>query len=411
MTTSSEHIRLLFMEQLTGTLSESDSEELSELLATDAEARAMWALLAEEADVLNAGAFAGGLDPQAELALLHAVQSGAAETRADNVGRMEKTIFPETAAAVNFPGQTGAIISLYKRWLIRAAAVLLVLATGALYFVLKPSPVKAPLAGNQYVPSKKQAVQLLIAGQETVALTGDSAIQQLQSGGVQLQNNTNGLAYTGNGNSAMNILQVPPMQDYRITLSDGTEVWLNAATRLRFPFDFTGNKREVYLEGEGYFKVAPNSNQPFIVHTAHTTVWVLGTTFNINTYDSKETTSLVAGAVVVTGPDSNKVQLKPGREAVYSGAEKLQIQYFEEGDALSWMKGLSYFHNTTLQDMQPLLQRWFDVKVVFDHPAVGNTMVTGMVEKNKLPEFLQDLQTTTHIRYYFSSHQLHFDLP
>ncbi|HEY9258413.1 FecR family protein [Chitinophaga sp.] len=406
MTTSSEHIRLLFMEQLTGTLSESDSEELSDLLATDAEARALWAVLAEEADVLNAADFAGGLDPQAELALLHAAQSGV-----DHVIVMEPAVLPERTATAHLPAQAGVIIPLYRCRLFRAAVVLLVLAAGGLYFILRPSAVKAPLAGNHYVPAKKQAVQLLIAGQEAVALTGDSAIQQLQSGDVQLQNGTNGLAYTGNGSNAMNTLQVPPAQDYRLTLSDGTAVWLNATTRLRFPFNFSGNKREVYLEGEGYFKVAKNSTQPFIVHTAHTTVQVLGTAFNINTYDTKETTSLVEGAVMVIGPDSNKIQLKPGREAVYSGVDKLRVQDFEEGDALSWMKGISYFHNTTLQDMQPLLQRWFDVKVVFDHPMVGNTMVTGMVEKNKLPEFLQDLQTTTHIRYYFSGNQLHFDLP
>ncbi|MBO9727487.1 MAG: FecR family protein [Chitinophaga sp.] len=376
------------MEQLTGTLSESDSEELAHLLATNAAAREIWASLEEAAAVLDATTFAQELDPAAELARLHAIQ--------------------ETAVPV-------ARVSLLHRyrWLIRvAAAVLLLLAATGLYHLLKPVRVMVPLAAEHpYTPAKPQAVQLLIAGQTALALTGDSAIQQLQSGGVQLQNSKNGLAYTGNGNDAMNTLLVPAAADYRLTLSDGTEVWLNAATRLRFPFTFSGGQREVYVEGEAYFKVAKNSDQPFVVHTPHTTVQVLGTAFNINTYSTHETTSLVEGAVIVTGADHKKVPLRPGTEAVSNGDAPLTIQGFDEGEVLSWMKGISYFHHTTLQDMQPLLQRWFDIKVVFDQPEVANTSVTGMVEKNKLPEFLQDLQTSTHLHYYFSGNQLHFSRP
>lgn len=389
MATSSEHIRILFMEQLTGTLSESDSEELAHLLATDAAAREMWASLQEESVVLDATTFAFELDPVEELARLHAVQ--------------ETVAAPVARASDNLRHR--------YRWLIRmAAAVLLLLVATGLYQLLKPARVVAPLA-HQYTPAKPQAVQLLIAGQTALALTGDSAIQQLQSGGVQLQNSEHGLAYTGSGNDAMNTLLVPAAADYQLTLSDGTEVWLNAATRLRFPFAFSGRQREVYIEGEAYFKVAKNSDLPFIVHTPHTTIQVLGTAFNINTYSTRETTSLVEGAVIVMGAGNKKVPLKPGTESVYHGESPLTVQGFDEGEVLSWMKGIVYFHHTTLLEMQPLLQRWFDIKIVFDQPAVANTSVTGMVEKNKLPEFLQDLQTSTHLRYYFNGNQLHFSLP
>jgi len=183
-------------------------------------------------------------------------------------------------------------------------------------------------------------------------------------------------------------------------------------SRFQFPFSFTGSKREVFLTGgKAYFKVSKNSAHPFIVHTLWSTVAVLGTAFNINDYETNKVVSLAEGAVMVTTSDStNKALLKPGKEAVLSSG-KIKVQGFDEEETLSWMKGEYYFHHATLADISPTLERWFDVQFIFDQPSLANTAVTGMVAKNKLPEFLQDLQTTTHIGYYFIGRELHFHLP
>ncbi len=399
MTTSSEHIRLLFMEQLTGTLSESASEELAQLLATDAEVRAIWAELEEESTVLDAASFAAVLDPEAELALLHAAQT--ANERPAFGAFTDKQ---ETPVSIKLRAN--------RQWWMRAAAVFMLVAAAGLYFILRPGP-KPPVTANKiYQPAKNNV--MLITGGKQLTLTGDSAIAQLQSDNVQLKNGAGGLVYTDNGgNDRMNTLLVPGGMDYHITLSDGTEVWLDAGSRFHFPFSFTGGNREVHLSsGKAYFKVAGNSDHPFIVYTSHVTVQVLGTAFNLNAYTPKQTISLTEGAVIVTGYDSTKkVLLKPGQEAVLGNASEFKVQHFDEEDVLSWMKGFYYFHHTALGDIAPTLGRWFDVQVIFDQPALGNTVVTGMIARNKLPEFLQDLQTTTHIGYYFSGRELHFYLP
>jgi transmembrane sensor len=394
MTTRSEHIRLLFMEQLTGTLSETDSEELADLLATNAEARAVWAALEEEASVLNANS----LDPQAELAAMYAAETDHKTRITKGVNGRNSTVIMRRFSANRQP-------------LMRAAAALMLAAAAGLYFIFRSAPAP-PLTENKTYQPKRRQVQLKVKGR-LLPLTGDNAIQQLLSGDVQLQNDTNGLAYTDNGsNDELNSLLVPFGMDYHITLSDGTEVWLDAVSCLRFPFSFTGNKREVYLDsGKAYFKVAGNSNKSFMVHTLRMSVQVLGTAFNINAYGPGEVTSLVHGAIIVTGYDRSKVTLTSGKEAVYGGQGGLQVRDFKAAETLSWMKGRYYFHRARLADLSATMERWFDVQFMFDQPALANAIVTGMVEKHKLPEFLSDLQTTSHIDYYFTGRQLHFYRP
>src|SRR5690606_25037817 len=124
-----------------------------------------------------------------------------------------------------------------------------------------------------------------------------------------------------------NIISVPFKRDYKLILSDGTEVWLNSLSNLRFPFNFIGEKREVFLEGEAYFKVAKDT-KPFIVHVGETDIKVLGTSFNINSDGTQVITSLVEGSVL-NSAGNESVLLKPGYQSIFEPLTGFKEQAFD----------------------------------------------------------------------------------
>jgi hypothetical protein len=207
-----------------------------------------------------------------------------------------------------------------------------------------------------------------------------------------------------------NTLTVPPKTDYRIELADGTEVHLNASSTLRFPFIFPGKTREVYLEGEAYFIVAKNPKQPFIVHTPSTSVKALGTAFNINSYDSGMIiTSLVQGAAVTDVGDTLDVTLKPGYEAIYRTGERFKVKRFDEAITLGWREGIYRFRNKNLQELEPVIQRWFGLKLAFDRQSMAVMQYSGCLEKDKpLQDFLEQLSSTLNIGYRIYDNTIHF---
>lgn len=208
-----------------------------------------------------------------------------------------------------------------------------------------------------------------------------------------------------------NTLTVPSKTDYKIELADGTEVHLNASSTLRFPFIFPGSTREVYLEGEAYFIVAKNPKQPFIVHTPSTSVKALGTAFNINSYDSDMIiTSLVQGAAVTDVGDTLDVTLKPGYEAIYRTGERFKVKRFDESVTLGWREGIYRFRNKNLQELEPVIQRWFGLKLAFDKQPMATMQYSGCLEKDKpLANFLEQLSATLNIEYRIYDNTIHFN--
>jgi hypothetical protein len=207
-----------------------------------------------------------------------------------------------------------------------------------------------------------------------------------------------------------NTLTVPPKTDYRIELADGTEVHLNASSTLRFPFIFPGKTREVYLEGEAYFIVAKNPKQPFIVHTPSTSVKALGTAFNVNSYDSSMIiTSLVQGAAVTDVGDTLDVTLKPGYEAIYRTGERFRVKRFDESITLGWREGIYRFRNKNLHELEPVIQRWFGLKLAFDRQSMAGIQYTGCLEKDKpLADFLKEMVSRLNIDYSIYDNTIHF---
>lgn len=203
-------------------------------------------------------------------------------------------------------------------------------------------------------------------------------------------------------------LYVPATKDYKIKLPDGTLVWMNSASNLRFPYNFNQQIREVYLTGEAYFEVAHENKRKFVVHTAFADVQVHGTSFNVNAYDQASfSTALVEGSVSAV-KDRQLIDLKPG-EQVNASQDRLTKQPFDAQELLSWRKGLYYFHNRSLGDIARVLGRWFDVKVVFSTPDLVEQTFTGEINKAMpLKVVLSNLELSSGIRAQFKNGTLIF---
>lgn len=367
MTPHSPDIRQLYMEKLAGTLSEADEQLLQHSLEHDSAARALWDALEAESKALNAQRYLQDLDTEAELA---------------NVKSRLKT---------------GAVRSIFG-WKSMAAAVAILITGGFLAY--------------RYMPASKQTAPVAAAGKademEIRLVLGSG---QTFSVSNKAENTAEGLekeAAPANPKAGqVNTLVVPNAKDYKITLSDGTKVWVNAASKLSFPFEFGPTSREVTLAGEAYFEVAKDGDRPFIVHTPQTTIQVLGTKFNVNTYQKRESTSLTEGKVRLSCANAQAIELEPGYQGNFHPAEGFKKAPFHTDQALSWMSGVYYFHNMPLADVSDVIQRWFGVKVILDRAELAAYPISGLLEKGQLKAFLNDLKTTARIDYSLSGETLH----
>lgn len=299
---------------------------------------------------------------------------------------------------------------LVKR-LAAAAVTITAIATGWYLFNRNnTSLVQQPVANAIHQQAGRQDIALQLSNGETINLSTTSDSIQLED--ARLNNAGKTLSYTLAGKqvpelSSMNSLRVPVGKDYRVTLSDGTEIWLNSATTLKFPFKFSGKAREIAISGEAYLKVARHTAMPFLVHTQHGTVQVLGTSFNINDYDSGTVkVALVEGAVRLKAGEK-QVTIRPGKEAVYTLNKGIRLQDFDAEEVLSWRTGKYYFSNATLEQILTVLPRWYGIRVVIDNPALNNQRFAGMMDRNRpVQAFLDNLSQTMNFSYYFDKEEV-----
>ena len=181
---------------------------------------------------------------------------------------------------------------------------------------------------------------------------------------------------TGQPMKGMQELSTPRGMDFKITLSDGTEVWLNAESSLVFPSAFTESHREVRLKGEAYFKVARNEQAPFIVTSDKMNVRVLGTEFNFRNYDTPHV-SLVHGSVEIFRPGEKtpEARLSPGQDAWRDEHDNIQVKDIDTYAVTQWICGFFYFDHTSLMDILQELGRWYNLGVVFHNSQYLNTPI------------------------------------
>ncbi len=205
-----------------------------------------------------------------------------------------------------------------------------------------------------------------------------------------------------------------------IKLADGTSVWLNADSELKYPLRFKGNTREVHLKGEAFFDVAPDAAKPFIVHTETMHINVLGTSFNVKAYpgDKVSEATLISGAVEVQlkNQADKRIRLKPAEKLVVpNGKDSLPDRatagqaiigtatYFSKSDSAiietAWIDNKLIFHDESFTSLATRMERWYNVTIRFENAAIGHLRFTGMFRNESVTQALEALQLTEKFHY------------
>ena len=287
-----------------------------------------------------------------------------------------------------------------RRWMVAAASLMIPLLVGVLYHdMLWNNDPLMLVKKTEIVPGVSTATLYLPDG-KVVDLGKDSVCSLKLASGGTFQNERGTLTYREDSTkkSALRYseLRIPRGGEYKVILPDGTIVWLNAESSLRFPNEFSGKTRKVYARGELYFDVTRNEAQPFEVEVEDDyTIEVLGTEFNVRAYqDSPCATTLVKGSVRVKGKDQ-EVLLKPGQQAVETGdGKRIEVKDVDVGPCIAWHNGLFYFDQTPLEDIMEELARWYDVQVFFENESVKNECFS--LEMKRFDDFNRVLSLIEH---------------
>jgi transmembrane sensor len=324
----------------------------------------------------------------------------------------EERVKAEIWAAL--PAKTESPAPGYRRWYAYAAAVLILLSAGLFFYLKQPQPGNAVYAAA-IAPGGNKAFLTLADGSK-ISLTDAKNGQLAKQPGIIVTKTKDGqLIYTaakdaGSGStSSSNTITTPKGGQYRINLPDGTKVWLNAATSLKYPVQFASAERRVELNGEAYFEVAKNKYKPFKVATAKQVVEVLGTHFNISGYADERsiTTTLLEGSVHVFSPETagkdarqpDGLILKPGQQSVMV-SDRLFVRQADTEEAIAWKNGLFMFSGQDLLTIMKQVERWYDVKVEFEDNALKNEVFKGTISRFKdISQLLEVLESTGSVHF------------
>jgi len=294
-----------------------------------------------------------------------------------------------------------------------AAAVLLVIATTA-WLIFSGHTEKNIVKTNNPAPIQTE----ILPGTEKAILTladgSRIALDTTRNGAITLQGNTS-LIKAGDGQLAYvpvkggkapsvglsyNTLSVPVGGQYRLTLPDGTSVWLNAASSIHYPTAFSGPDRSVDVRGEAYFEVANNKEMPFHVRVNGMDITVLGTSFNINAYENEQSvkTTLLQGAVRVTTTGTTRI-LQPGEQAIVeSTAGNIKVTATDPSLAVAWKNGIFEFQKAGIETIMRQLQRWYGIEVAYESRP-SETFGASIQRKEPLDRVLHLLETTGHVHF------------
>lgn len=303
---------------------------------------------------------------------------------------------------------------LYIRRRIRYAvsvAALILLAIG-IWPLWKSTHAPEPphMARLEHIAPGSQKAQLILDDGKIIPLQPNTQkIMHLNSGTVQ-NDSLEGLKYhfdktSGTATAGIyHTLSIPVGGFYTLELSDGTKVWLNAASELKYPVQFSGRKREVYLEGEGYFQVSTDTARQFIVHLKNASVAVLGTKFNINAYTDEQNiyTTLAEGSVAFYSELRHRqIILSPGMQSVMD--VKTGVTSVEEVDPsvyTSWVDGSFVFHSLRLEMIMRQLQRWYDFEIFYQNPEVKEYTFRGVVNRDmNIERVLKMIERATDVHF------------
>lgn len=269
-----------------------------------------------------------------------------------------------------------------------AAVATIFFATGIFsYYLIDQKSPGLVILSNTEIASLDDA-RLILSGGKNIPLTEKESVIEYKSGGNIVINNRDTVkAEVKQTAQEINQLVVPYGKNSFVTLADGTQVYLNAGSRLIYPSYFEGKVREVILFGEAYFNVAPMTDKPFIVQTSEINVEVLGTQFNLSAYASDKTieTVLVEGKVKIT--ENNRKLFKKGyvlnpNELASFNRETLEttIRTVDVSNYVTWHEGYMNFESVDLSRIVKRIERYYNINVRLDDPMLGQLKITGKLK-------------------------------
>ncbi len=286
-----------------------------------------------------------------------------------------------------FPSRSSKILTMpgWVRW---AVAAIIILGIGTYLWTIQQTTTPAltytkpvPKENIRVLPGSDKAILTLSDGQQ-ISLDSNANAVLAEKG---ISNEKALITYSGkDAPNTINTLTTPKGGQYKIRLSDGTMVWLNAASSITYPTNFTGKTRAVSIVGEAYFEVTKNIEKPFIVKAKKEEIIVLGTTFNVNAYDDEEEfkTSLVEGSVKI-----GHFILHPNEAYVKGKIVETNIS-----QDIAWKNGVFDFNNQSLEQVMKQLSRWYDIEVVYSNGIPDKSFFGKMSRSLGLNDVLEFLK-------------------
>ena len=293
--------------------------------------------------------------------------------------------------------------SRFRRWMAWGASVAAVLILGFMIREnLKLSTGGQVAVNREIVPPGETAAVLKLADGRTVVI-GKEPVAIMENDGNVVKYENGQLSYTFVNTvkkELYNELKVPIGGECHVVLNDGTEVWLNAGSELKYPVAFMGKERKVELSGEGYFRVKKDS-LPFIVGVETGDITVLGTSFGVTAYRGEVGyTTLVSGKVSFTSKNKESVILSPGEQVVVLLSGMVEVRTVDVEEFVGWKDGKFVFKNKSLGDIMHVLERWYGIKAVFKDENVKKVEYTGSLERyDNINTFLRLLEKLNDVHY------------
>jgi len=301
------------------------------------------------------------------------------------------------------------VITLWPR-VVAAASIALLFGAGIFYFTkselrVEQENIQVVEKTKEIAPGGNRGILTLSNGKQIVLsdISSKDIIAKEDQDEVTIKMDANGvITYVINPNAnaseedanSFNTLSTPTGGQYNIVLADGTKVFLNAVSSIKYPTQFNGDQRIVELEGEAYFEVAKNKSKPFLVKSANQTIEVLGTHFNVHAYNNESVikTTLLEGSVAVSSKNQKAI-LKPGQQAnISESSSKIAVKEVDTEAAIAWKNGRFKFDNADLKSVMKQLERWYGIKVEY-RGDVSDVRFNGGTFRNKnLSEVLKVLE-------------------
>jgi transmembrane sensor len=278
-----------------------------------------------------------------------------------------------------------------------AAAVLLLVTASTIFFRYYMGPSR-PIKGqalNDFAPASERAILMMGSGKQVALGDKDTTLQQ---NGLTVAQQSGTLVYQDeNKPVAEQLLVTPRAATFKVTLADGTTVWLNAGSSLRFPSRFDGAERLVELQGEAFFDIAKDTKHPFIVTTTGMRVQALGTSFDVKAYkeERQAKATLITGAVQVNAGERKEV-LKPGEQVIYEHEkQRFNTVTADTRQVLGWKDKQFIFGGTSTGEVMQEIGRWYDVDIVYENGFTGEDLYHGEISRTvTLSKLLEMMQTT-----------------